>query len=126
MVHGDANEQNLLVAVDRPAKIAGLIDFGETQRATHINDLAITLAYALLGEDDFESVARQIIKGYTEVFSLEPGELEVLFDLMAMRLIQSIILTSNSAKEFPDNKYIVSSQKPARELLKKLETYEWH
>jgi len=125
VVHGDANEQNLLVAVDRPAKIAGLIDFGDTQRATHINDLAITLAYALLGEDDFESVARQIIKGYTEVFSLEPGELEVLFDLMAMRLIQSIILTSNSAKKFPDNKYIVSSQKPARELLKKLETYEW-
>ena len=126
VVHGDANEQNLLVAVDRPTKIAGLIDFGETQRATHINDLAITLAYALLGEDDFESVARQIIKGYTEVFSLEPGELEVLFDLMAMRLTQSITLTSNSAKEFPENKYIVSSQKPARELLKKLETYEWH
>jgi len=126
VVHGDANEQNLLVAVDRPSKIAGLIDFGDTQRETHINELAITLAYALLGEDDFESVARQIIKGYTEVFSLEPGELEVLFDLMAMRLIQSIILTSNSAKEFPDNKYIVSSQKPVRELLKKLETHQWH
>jgi hypothetical protein len=45
---------------------------------------------------------------------------------MAMRLIQSIILTSNSAKEFPDNKYIIISQKPVRELLKKLETYQWH
>ena len=123
VIHSDANEQNLLVAVDRPTKIAGLIDFGEIQLGTHINELAITLAYALLGEDDIESAARKIIQGYTEEFSLEDGELDVLFNLMAMRLVQTIIMTSRSAKEVPDNEYILISQNPARALLKKLE--EW-
>ncbi|MCZ6677615.1 MAG: phosphotransferase, partial [Candidatus Poribacteria bacterium] len=100
VIHDDANEQNLLVAVDRPTKIAGLIDFGEIQFGTHINELAITLAYALLEEDDIESAARKIIQGYTQEFLLEAGEPDVLLDLAAMRLVQSIIMTSNSAKEF--------------------------
>ena len=125
VIHGDANEQNLLVAVDRPTKIAGLIDFGDMQLATHINELAITLAYALLGEDDIESAARRIVQGYTEEFCLDDGELEVLFDLMAMRLVQNIIMTSHSAKECPDNEYISISQRPARALLKKLEGWKW-
>ena len=76
---------------------------------------------SLLGENDIESAASQIIKGYTEAFALEDGELDVLFGLAAMRLVQSIIMTSNAAKDAPDNDYIVISQKPARALLKRLE-----
>ena len=121
VIHGDANDSNLLVAVNRPTKIAGLIDFGEIQTATHINELAITLAYALLGEDDIESAAHQIIQGYTQEFVLEAGELDVLFDLVAMRLVQSIIMAFISAKKPPLNAYMLISQKPAQALLKKLE-----
>ena len=125
VIHSDANEQNLLVADDRPTKIAGLIDFGDIQLGTHINELAITLAYALLGEDRIESAAREIVQGYTEEFVLEEGELDVLFNLMAMRLVQTIIMSSHNAKEFPDNEYIVIAQKPARALLKELEEWKW-
>lgn len=125
IIHGDANEQNLLVDHNNPSRLAGLIDFGDLQYSSHINELAITLAYALLGQDDFESTARQIIKGYTGIISLDEIEREVIFDLMAMRLVQSVTLSSHRAKEFPDNKYIVSSQQPARELLRKLESHHW-
>ena len=125
IIHNDANEQNLLVAHDEPSRLAGLIDFGDLQRSSHINELAITLAYALLGQDDLESTARQIVNGYVGVISLEEIEREVLFDLMAMRLVQSVTLSSHRAKEFPENTYIVSSQQPARELLKKLESHHW-
>lgn len=38
-----------------------------------------------------------------------------------MRLVTSIIMTSHSAKLFPENKYILISQQSARALLKKLE-----
>ena len=48
-------------------------------------------------------------------------EREILYYLMAMRLVTSIIMSSHSAKLFPDNDYIIISQKPARALLKKLE-----
>ena len=48
-------------------------------------------------------------------------EREMLNSLMAMRLVTNITMTSHSAKMFPDNEYILISQKPARALLKKLE-----
>jgi len=120
VIHNDVNEQNVLVEAHNPDQISGLIDFGELQYGTHINELAVTLAYALLGEDDISMAGRQIIDGYTEVFSLEIEELEVLPSLMAMRLVQSIIMTSNSTKDFPDNDYILVSQKSARELLRRI------
>jgi len=125
IVHGDANEQNLLVAEDDPSKIVSLIDFGDLQKATHINDLAIALAYSLLDVKDIDSTAREIINGYQEEFNIEDDEFDVLFDLVAMRLISSIILTSNRAKQFPENLYILTSQKPAKILLKKLEKWKF-
>ncbi len=121
VLHGDANEQNFLILPDQPDKIAGLIDFGEIQYGTQINDLAITLAYSLLGEDDIQMAADNIIDGYTKEFPLEEAETDILYYLMAMRLVTSITMTSHSAKQHPDNKYILVSQKPARALLKKLE-----
>jgi Ser/Thr protein kinase RdoA (MazF antagonist) len=121
VIHNDANEQNLLVDAGGVAKIAGLIDFGDMAVSSLINELAITLAYALLGEDDIETSAREIVQGYTQEFPLENVELEVLPILTAMRLVQSIILTTNRAKQFPDNTYIVKSQIQARALLKRLD-----
>jgi Ser/Thr protein kinase RdoA (MazF antagonist) len=124
-IHGDANEQNLLVDKNDSTKIVGLIDFGDLQRATHINDLAILIAYSLLDVADIDSAANEIINGYKEEFPIEEKEFEVLFDLVAMRLISSIILSSKRAKEFPENLYILASQKPAKELLEKMETWEF-
>ena len=121
VIHGDANEQNFLITPDNPTKIAGLIDFGELQFASQINDLAITLAYALLDEDDIAMASSKIIESYDREFKLEDMERDILYDLMAMRLVTNITMTSHSAKMFPDNKYILTSQKSARELLKKLE-----
>ena len=89
--------------------------------ATHVNEIAITMAYALLGEDNIEMAAREILQGYMQEFPLDARELEVLPNLITMRLIQSIIMSSNSAKIFPNNDYILISQKPARALLKELE-----
>jgi Ser/Thr protein kinase RdoA (MazF antagonist) len=121
ILHGDANEQNFLILPDQPDKIAGLIDFGEIQYGTQINDLAIALAYSLLGEDDIQMAANNIIDGYTREFPLEEAEIDILYHLMAMRLVTTITMTSHSAKQHPNNKYILISQKPARALLKKLE-----
>jgi len=121
VLHNDANEQNILVDVEGTERIVGLIDFGDMEFATLINELAIVLAYALLDEDEVDMAARAIIQGYTQEFLLEEGELDVVFDLVTMRLVQSIINSSTRAKEFPDNAYILISQKPAIVLLEKLE-----
>ncbi|MCP3673010.1 MAG: phosphotransferase [Gammaproteobacteria bacterium] len=120
IIHGDANEQNLLVGAESSNEITGLIDFGDLQLSTLVNEIAITIAYALLGEDDIEMASREILQGYTREFPLDATELEVLPNLIAIRLTQSILMSSHRAKLFPDNEYITISQKPARALLKKL------
>ncbi len=121
VIHNDANEQNLLVDAGGLAKVTGLIDFGDMAFSSLVNELAIVLAYALLGEDDIETSAREIVRGYAQGCPLDDVELELLPTLTAMRLVQSVTLTSNRAKQFPDNTYIVKSQIPARALLKRLD-----
>jgi len=125
IIHSDANEQNILISADNPTKVVGLIDFGELQLASQINELAITLAYSLLGENDIAMASQKIIEGYNREFKLEDEEREIIYYLMAMRLVTSIIMTSHTAKKFPDNDYILISQKPARALLKQLEAEKY-
>ena len=125
VIHGDANEQNILVASDNPKKVSGLIDFGEMQWASQINDLAITLAYSLLGEEDIAMASEKIIEGYDNEFKLLKEEREILYYLMAMRLVTNITMTSYAARLFPENVYILIAQKPARALLKKLENEKY-
>jgi len=121
VIHGDANEQNFLINPADHKKITGLIDFGEMQYGCQINDLAITLAYGLLGENDIKMASKEIISGYEKEFPIEDKERKILYYLMAMRLVTNIIMTSLAAKQQPDNEYILISQGPARALLKRLE-----
>lgn len=120
VIHNDANEQNFIIDPNYPEKISSLIDFGDLTTSCLINELAITMAYGLLGEDNFTSSAKEIVMGFNAVFPLTVIELEVLPTLIAMRLVQSIILTSHQSKRFPDNEYIVKSQSPVRVLIKRL------
>ena len=47
LTHGDANNYNLVV---KNNKVIGLLDFGDMIFAPTINDLAITLSYALMNK----------------------------------------------------------------------------
>jgi Ser/Thr protein kinase RdoA (MazF antagonist) len=121
VIHSDANEQNFLIDPLEPTKISGLIDFGEMQYGSQVNDLAITLAYGLMGENDVAMASAKIIEGYEREFKLEKEEREILFYLMAMRLVTTITMSCHNAKLQPDNKYLLVTQKPARVLLRQLE-----
>jgi Ser/Thr protein kinase RdoA (MazF antagonist) len=121
VIHSDANEQNFLISPDNPTKISGLIDFGELQYASQINELAITLAYGLLDEKNVEMASKTIIESYDKEFKILDEEREILFDLMAMRLITTITMSSYNATLYPDNEYILVAQKPGIVLFKQLE-----
>lgn len=121
IIHSDANEQNFLISSDQPTKISGLIDFGELQYASQINELAITLAYGLLAEDDIAMASKAIIDAYDKEFKVLDEEREILFYLMAMRLITSITMSSYNATLYPENEYLLVAQAPGLILLKQLE-----
>lgn len=119
VIHQDANDHNVLV--NEAGEVSGIIDFGDVAWGSQINELAVTMAYALQNTDNTLAAAKDIIRAYDAAFPLESDERDILFDLIAMRIVQSVTLSSRDAKTDPDNVYLVISQTPGFELLEKLE-----
>jgi ethanolamine-phosphate phospho-lyase len=63
----------------------------------------------------------QILKGYYSCFSLNNSELKSVIYLVCIRLCISVTMSAWRMKLFPENKYLSVSQKPAWDLLRKLE-----
>ncbi|MCY1128110.1 aminotransferase class III-fold pyridoxal phosphate-dependent enzyme [Frigidibacter sp. RF13] len=121
VLHQDANDNNVIVRADAPDEIAGLIDFGDMCFGRTVNELAITLAYALLDTPDIYAAARAIISAYVAEFPLLEAEAEVLYDLMRMRLAASVCISSHQSRLHPENDYLLISQAPAFALLERLD-----
>ena len=118
VIHSDANTYNLVVRDD---KISGLIDFGDMLFAKQVNELAITLGYAMM---DVYAVSRALITSYTSEFTLTEDELEVLFDLACMRLVMSVCISSNrviKATTDEHRDYLLVTQAPAIRTLKRVQ-----
>ncbi|MCV6548269.1 MAG: aminotransferase class III-fold pyridoxal phosphate-dependent enzyme [Cohaesibacter sp.] len=129
VIHHDANDYNLIVNEDAQSanryKI-GLIDFGDMAYSRQINELAVTMAYALMQSEDLIVEGAEIVKAYCKHFALTDEEWIALPVQLAMRLVMSVCISSNRAKDFPDNDYLTISQKPAFELLKRLDRLNPH
>jgi 4-aminobutyrate aminotransferase-like enzyme/Ser/Thr protein kinase RdoA (MazF antagonist)/murein DD-endopeptidase MepM/ murein hydrolase activator NlpD len=121
VLHQDPNDNNLVVDAVSGGTVTGIIDFGDMCFGRQINDLAITLAYALLDAEDVFATAAPIIDGYARAFPLDAAEAEILFDLVALRLAASVCISSHRSKDDPDNAYLLISQAPAFALLERLD-----
>lgn len=124
VLHQDANDNNVIVDAASPDRIAGLIDFGDMGFGRTVNELAIALAYGLMGVEDLYGSARALIGGYVEAFPLIAAEADVLYDLMRMRLAMSVCISSRQSRRYPDNPYLTISQKPAFDLLERLDAID--
>lgn len=128
VVQNDANDYNVLVDSDEPGnprswgkKVVGVIDFGDLTKSYTICDLAIALAYALLGKAEPLKAAAHVIRGYNEQFPITEQELELLYDLIRMRLCMSVTISAGQQAAEPDNPYLSVSERPAWELLHRFE-----
>ena len=124
VLHQDANDWNVIVDPADPARIAGLIDFGDMCHGRTVNELAITLAYALLTAPDLYAATRALVAGFASAFPLTAPEAEVVFDLMRMRLVCSVCISSHQSRLHPENDYLLISQAPAFALLERLESID--
>ncbi|MEO8635572.1 MAG: aminotransferase class III-fold pyridoxal phosphate-dependent enzyme [Gemmatimonadales bacterium] len=120
VLHQDTNDNNLIVS-DDGRSVTGLIDFGDMTFGRRINELAVTLAYALLDMEDLYAAAHPLISAYAAASPLEPDEADLLFDLVVARLAVSVCVSSHRAREFPENDYLLISQAPAFRLLARLD-----
>jgi Ser/Thr protein kinase RdoA (MazF antagonist) len=118
VIHGDANDYNVLVDDDT---VVGIIDFGDMVHSWTVGNLAIALAYVVLGKDDPRVAAAAVIDGYTEEFPLTEEEHAVLSKLVKLRLAMSVCLAAHQLRQRPDNEYLLISQRAIGETLPKLD-----
>ena len=118
LTHGDANNYNLVVNKN---KVCGLLDYGDMIYAPTINDLAVTLSYALMNKEDLYSSLKNIITSYNNIFQITYDEIFSLMTLVKARLTITVVMAEKQRKKFPDNKYLSISEKDAWKLLYKLD-----
>ena len=120
VVHNDANNHNVIVSSDLMSpKVKAAIDYGDAIYTQIINDVAIACAYAIMDHNDPLEAALPFVKGYHSIFSLTEGELKHLYSAIAMRLIITTTKSAINKIKEPDNEYLLISEKPAWEALKK-------
>ncbi len=120
IVHNDANDYNVIVSKDLlNPKVKAAIDYGDAIRTQIINDVAITTAYGIMNHEDPLNASIDIIKGYHKTFPLLEEELPHLFASIAMRLIITVTRSAINKQKEPDNEYLLISEKPAWDVLRK-------
>ena len=117
VIHGDANDYNVLVEEN---KVVGLIDFGDVVYSYTVGDLAIAVAYVVLGKEDPRAAAAPVIEGYRKEFELTKGELDALWPLVRLRLCMSVCLAAYQQEQDPENEYLGISQNLIAETLPRL------
>jgi 4-aminobutyrate aminotransferase-like enzyme/Ser/Thr protein kinase RdoA (MazF antagonist) len=120
VIHNDANDWNVLVDPAMPERVAGLIDFGDALHSVLIAEVAVACAYAILDAEDPIGAAAHLVAGFHAEYPLREEEVDLLFDLIAMRLVTSVTLSAARKERTADNPYLAISEAPAWRLLRRM------
>ena len=123
VIHGDANDYNVLIDGGR---MAGLLDFGDMVHSATVCELAIALAYAMLHHEQPFIAAAAVIRGYHRHSPLTDFEQQVLFRLIVARLSASVCYAAHNRERNPDDPYQVVTEVSAWTLLDGLESTSNH
>ena len=120
VIHNDINDNNIIVSDDRlRPQVTSIIDYGDAVHTQIINEVAITIAYAIMNKPDVLDAAMPVVNGYNNQFPLLEAELPFLYNLVAMRLIISVTKAKLNKQKEPENKYLLISEQSAWDVLEK-------
>ncbi len=117
VIHGDANDHNVLV---RQGRVAGLIDFGDLVHSAMVCDLAIASAYAMLGKARPMEAAATVVRAYHLALPLQTSELDALYSLIGARLSMSLCYAAHNAQVKRADAYQQVSAGPAWTLMQQM------
>jgi 4-aminobutyrate aminotransferase-like enzyme/Ser/Thr protein kinase RdoA (MazF antagonist) len=100
MLHGDCNDENILLEDDQ---VVGILDVGDCQEGAHVQDLAIALSYALQHDGVTLKEASDLVSGYDSVRPLGEIEARVLFPLILGRLAASALIGLGRRAQSPEH-----------------------
>ncbi len=123
VIHGDLNDYNILIGggpgdvETRGQSVTGVVDFGDMVYGYRIGDLAIAIAYAILGASDPLAVAAAMVRGYRERLAPSETEVAALYGLVMLRLCTSVCIAADQLRQRPDNEYLGVSQSQIARVL---------
>jgi hydroxylysine kinase len=121
VVHNDFNPHNVLVDPEDPGRVTGVLDFGDMVKTPLVHDVAVAASYQVEGEGWLERTTA-FVASYHSLYPLLPEEVDSLFDLITLRHVMTVAITSWRASLYPDNKaYILRNQPRAAAALEILD-----
>jgi len=120
VIHNDANRQNVIVD-DRGQQVISIIDFGDMLHLWLVVEPAIAATYAMLDEPDPLRAAQALVGGYHRTLPLTAIEIDLLFDLICMRLCMSVCICAHQRRLEPDNDYLSIDEQQSWDLLQRLQ-----
>lgn len=102
-IHNDFNLYNLLVDPADPARVAGILDFGDMVHAPLVDDLAVAASYHVDEQGDALATIAQFAADYHAVSPLTEAETLALLDLVRARLAMVVAISGWRAARQPDN-----------------------
>ncbi|MFK3815985.1 phosphotransferase [Pseudomonas sp. NPDC089407] len=112
VIHNDLNFHNVIVDTNHHDHVRNILDFGDMVHAPLVNDLAVASAYHLGSESNALSQALPFIAAYNSVLPLERIEQEILYDLIAARLVLTVAITNWRASLYPENRTYIMRNAP--------------
>jgi Ser/Thr protein kinase RdoA (MazF antagonist) len=112
VIHNDFNPHNVLVDPDDHERVTGIIDFGDIVHAPLVNDVAVAAAYQVPVEGAPLDAAAEFVAAYHAVAPLEPTEVDILFDLIAIRQVLTVSITEWRANRYPENRAYILRNNP--------------
>jgi 4-aminobutyrate aminotransferase-like enzyme/Ser/Thr protein kinase RdoA (MazF antagonist) len=101
----------------KAGRVTGILDFGDIVHTYAIADLAIAIAYAVLGQSDPLAAAAAVARGYQKRRPIDDDEIAALFDLVLLRLCTSVCVAARQQKQRPGDAYLSISQRPIEQTL---------
>lgn len=102
VVHNDLNPHNVLVDPADPARVRGILDFGDMVETPLVCDLGVAASYQVDPADPAASLAA-FTAAYDAELPLTDVELALVADLTRARMLTTLAIASWRASLYPDN-----------------------
>lgn len=118
VIHGDANDHNVLVREEEAAfRVTALLDFGDMVWSARACEPAIAMTYAMLQSEDPVAAAARVLAGYHETAPLGWREIRAIPHLIEARVSVSVTMSAYRREQDPANEYLSVSEASAWRLL---------
>ena len=113
VIHNDYHFYNVLVRPEDPARIVGVIDFGDMLHAPLVGEVATAASFHMAGSADPFEGPSQFVGAYHAVLPLTEVEQDIVTDLLATRHLVTALISEWRAARYPENRAYIMRHNPA-------------